>query len=195
DTKRLIVLGKALLDTEDAGRHAEAQTILERAAKALPKSKDAKVQLGRALVALRRHEDAIVRLTEVIAVDSKNAAAFRLRGEARIALKRHKEALRDLLKALQLKGRDARVRELLARVYVLLGDPAQAVAHASVAVDLTERREPGALAMFARAYAASGDYARATLEIRNAVRLRPDSETYKQLLRQYADKAKKGGGR
>ncbi|MHC4504344.1 MAG: hypothetical protein ACYTFI_13650, partial [Planctomycetota bacterium] len=34
DTKRLIVLGKALLDTEDAGRHAEAQTILERAAKA-----------------------------------------------------------------------------------------------------------------------------------------------------------------
>jgi tetratricopeptide (TPR) repeat protein len=185
--ERLILLGKAHLAVD---RPEAAEPALRLAVKLLPRSAEAHAELGRALLFQGSFEEAVSELTGALAADDEHVEAYRLRGEARVALGRYRHGINDLEAALRIGRDDAGVRILLARTYATARDPKfrspeRAVQHARVAVELTDARNPAALAVRALAYASAGDYTRAAIDMQQALKLEPQNETYMRLLSIY----------
>ena len=144
---------------------------------------------------LRKYEDGVERLAQVLGQEPENVEALRLKAEALLGLGRDSEGIRALEESLKRGRDDAHVRMVLSRAYATsrvsrYKIPAKAVEHAQAAVDLTESRDPEALATRAQAFAAKGNYARAANEMRRAIKLDPDSESYRALLRAFEKRAR-----
>jgi len=195
DARRFVSLGKILLALK---RASAAEQALRRALSlaTLPPEAalDVRVELGRALVLLGRHEEAVRELGAVLAAREGDVSALRVRGEARAALGDYRAALQDLEEALRLGVDDAKVRMLLSSIYATARDaryrnPQKAVDNARAAVELTESRSAEALSCLSVAYASAGDYTRATIEMRKALQLDPGNEVYRTALRTYEAKS------
>jgi Tfp pilus assembly protein PilF len=192
DNDRLVTLGSLLADLK---RHDQANAILGVALKADPGSAEAMIALGKALVGLERHDEAIKLATSAMKIAADSGDAYLVRGQASIALGHYREGLRDLEAAIRFGRDDARARITLARTYgtatgTKYFDPEKALAHAKVAVDLTERRDADALAALGIAYAAGNDFVKSAAEMRQAFALAPHNDAYRKLLAEYQRKAR-----
>jgi tetratricopeptide (TPR) repeat protein len=191
DGARLAKLGGVLADM---GRHEQAESILSEALKTNPDSAEAKVALGRAMVGLGNYAKAIELASAAMKGGAGSGTAYLVRGEASIALGQYREGLRDLGAAIGSGQDDPRARIVLARTHATAGtdyfDPEKALMHARAAADLTNRRNPEALAVLGMANAAAGDFARAATEMGAALTIAPQNETYRKLLLEYRSKAR-----
>jgi tetratricopeptide (TPR) repeat protein len=190
--ERLVTLGNTLADLE---RYGQAEAILREALKAIPNSSQAKIALGKALLGLQKYDDVVKFVSSAMQNGTNSGDAYRIRGQASIALDNYRDGLRDLEAAVRLGLKDAQSRIILARIYATtMGtkffDPGKALSHASIAVDLTKRQNADALAALGVAYAASNEFVKAAIEMRQAFALAPHMEEYRKLLAEYKRKAR-----
>ena len=191
-SKRLVTLGRALADLQ---RYGQADAVLREALKANPGSAEAKIALGKALVGLEKYDEAVKLVSSAMKDAAESGEAYRVRGEASLALGHHRAGLSDLEAAIRFGRDDWRARILVARTLATATgtryfDPAKALSHAKVAVDLTRQRNAEALAVLGIAYAAGNDFVKAAMEMRQAYALEPQNDEYRKLLAEYQRKAR-----
>lgn len=121
-----IVLGQAESFLRQ-GDPAAARTLAEAVTASHPEDTRAHLQLGRALLAEGRYQDAEASLREAARLDPASAPALRLLGQARIGLGRFDEALLAWSEWLLLSGRPAEEDRHLAAV-VRLREAARIIA-------------------------------------------------------------------
>jgi tetratricopeptide (TPR) repeat protein len=171
--------------------------VLRKALRAKPNSIDVQTSLARAMLLVGKNEDAIRELASALESNPNHPEALRLRGEARTAMGEYRQGVHDLEEAIRVGGDTVEVRILLARTYATARDgryrdPRKALDNARVAVDKSRNKNPEAIAALAGAYASAGDYTRAVVEMRKAVKLDPTNQTYATALQAYERRA---GGR
>jgi tetratricopeptide (TPR) repeat protein len=106
DVSALIAMGHLKLET---GHPDEAIDDFQLAAKNDPTSAEALFGYGKSLVLLghgERAPEAIPPLTRAIAIDPKNAEAYRLRGAANLSIFKNKQAFEDVQKSIELNPED-----------------------------------------------------------------------------------------
>lgn len=176
----------------DAGRPAEAVTVLARAAALQPNSPEIHSNRSLALLRAGRVVDAIESGRRAVALASRDAAARVNLGSALVAAERWPEATSELLRALQLQPDATDVRRLLATVHArhaqaLLRGGERAAAQAEIAAGLdvspavpelhfiagnlraAERDFPAAIAAYRRAVTLDPHHARARNNLANAL--------------------------
>lgn len=88
----------------DAKNYQQAETLLNRAVAADPRSADAHMSLGVALNGLRRHDEACASYRKALALRPNHAVTLSNLGNARVALDLHEEALHSYDEALTLNA-------------------------------------------------------------------------------------------
>jgi tetratricopeptide (TPR) repeat protein len=189
--ERLLRLGRVQLALR---RPTAAQLVLQKAAKILPGEIDVTNSLAESQIMLGEFESAVKALTEALDKQAENPVALRLRGEARCAMDQYRSGLHDLEESIRVGGESVKARILLSRTYATAKDsrykdPRKALDNARVAVDMTEGKDPEALAALAGAFASAGDYTRAVVEMRKAVLLDPSNHSFVTELQTYERKA------
>ena len=166
----------------------------DRAVELDPKNAEALNDRGVVKRVMGQWREAAEDYTAALKVSPRHQQALANRGYVLKKLGRFKEAVRDYQRAIRINPTEAVVHNDLAWLLATCPDesirtPAEAVRHAEKAVELTDRKDGRFLDTLAAAYAAMGDYGRATETGLEAVKLLSDAEQYEadQRVDLYAD--------
>jgi tetratricopeptide (TPR) repeat protein/thioredoxin-related protein len=169
-----------------AGARATATTTLGALGDSTPYGPEILAALGAAEKKAGRFDAAVMALRRAIALADKagNGTANADRqielADALTGAGRTTEAKAALAKGVEMAAEDAKVQAKASAIALKLKEPAEAVARARRAVELTQGEDAGAQAALASALTASGDAAGAQAAWRRAAEFEPDNATYRR---------------
>lgn len=186
--------GLALLDEQDP---AGAQEIFERMLAVVPDDASTRFQLGRAWYMQGRIGEAEMQLTRVVEAEPDNQQAHLLLGSLYVALERWDSAMRAYERAVDLDPQSDEGRQALEQLAELYSDQIQQMV-ADGRLDEAIRglrrlvdNAPGNVAarvQLARLYTTVDRYDDALVELREAVRLRPNPLAYRLMAAVHQDR-------
>jgi tetratricopeptide (TPR) repeat protein len=139
------------------GRHVESATELERAAKLAPENRGIQKELATALYLSRNYDAAEPILQELLEQEPSSAQLKFLYGDTLLQSQKAEKAVPLLESAVAADASFLEARVSLARAYLLVGRPADAIPHLKAAL---ETDDDGSLHyQLARAYQATGQTA------------------------------------
>ncbi len=158
------------------GKLSEAVHHYSEGLRFAPDSPILHTNLADALARLGQADRALEHVERALELQPQMAAAHCTRGVLLIGRRQYRRALRSLRRSLQLNPNDPRAVEQTARLLATcpradLRNPHQALALATRAVELTQRRHPQAWSTLAAAYALAGHYSDAVEAVRAALQL------------------------
>lgn len=170
----------------DSGRVSEAETHLKAAIAIRPNFPEAQANYGAVLCSQGRLEEGIVHFRKAIALTPDYLDAHRNMAEALLHLGRESESLEAYKKVIALSPDDA---PALARAALLLvtasedgvRDAVTAVRYADRAVQITQGRDPAAVASLAAALAEAGRFSEAVAAGERAVTLAREAGSVEML--------------